>query len=221
MECYEKNLTIENNREEMKQLRERKQKSEEMAQSTRQTVSQMEREAQERANQVRLLETSFDDVEAQLDAAKEELARTEASLVAQEELTALETARRGLDTHGESSLNNRLESLGVALHSTRARLAAKEEEVEQLTSELKTLLSRQETAAVPQAPESLPKDEVIDTGNLRSHVVSLAVALERSENRRAEAIDRLLSERQVNAESIRRLSSSVKKYYSTVSYGEP
>jgi chromosome segregation ATPase len=224
MECSGKNQTIKEHREEMKELRERNQKAEEMALSTRQSITQMESEAGERAHQVRNLETSFDDAEAQLGATKEELARTEAALAAQEELTAWEAARRGVDTHGEpSSLNNRLESLGVALQSTRARLAAKEEEVEKLASELKKLqfISSEETEAVPPVPESLSGDgSEADTGNLRSHVVSLAVALERSENRRAEAIDRLLSERQVNAESIRRLSDSVKKYYSTVSFGD-
>ena len=201
-----------------------KEKAEETAMSTRKSITQMESEAHERADQVRNLETSFDDAEAQLGATKEELTRTEAALAAQEELTALQVARRGLDTHGEtSSLNNRLESLGVALQSTRARLAAKEEEVEKLARELKKLqdLPSKATEAAPPVLESLSGDGgEADTGNLRSHVVSLAVALERSENRRAEAIDRLLSERQVNAESIRRLSDSVKKYYSTVSFGD-
>jgi chromosome segregation ATPase len=224
MECAEKDQIIKEHRDEMKKLREMKEKAEKIALSTHQSITQMESEAHERADQVRNLETSFDDAEAQLDATKEELARTEAALAAQEELTALEAARRGLDTHGEtSSLNNRLESLGVALQSTRARLAAKEEEVEKLASELKKVqdLPSEATEVAPPVLENLPGDgSETDTGNLRSHVVSLAVALERSENRRAEAIDRLLSERQVNAESIRRLSDSVKKYYSTVSFGD-
>jgi chromosome segregation ATPase len=226
-ECLEKNRIIEANRVEINRLLESQQQAEQTTNEIRalgQKMGYMEKELQEKSARVHQLESLVDRTRGELDVSKEDLTRTEAALNAQEELTALESARHGHDMNGETSaLKNRLESLGAALQSTRARLAAKEEEMDQLASNMRLVQSQQsverEIVAPPPIAESAPEDED-DVGSLRSHVVSLAVALERSENRRAEAIDRLLSERQVNADSIRRLSESVKRFYSTVSFGD-
>jgi chromosome segregation ATPase len=56
--------------------------------------------------------------------------------------------------------------------------------------------------------------------SLRSHVVSLATALERSENNRADAINRLVAEREKHAHSLRCMTENVKRFYSTVTHGE-
>ena len=64
------------------------------------------------------------------------------------------------------------------------------------------------------------KENADDVDHLRSTVITLASALETSENRRADAIDRLLKERETYAESLRRLSASVKRFYNTLSFSE-
>ena len=51
---------------------------------------------------------------------------------------------------------------------------------------------------------------------LRSQIIVLAQALERSELHRASARERITSERKSNAESLRRLGESVKRFYSAV-----
>ena len=65
------------------------------------------------------------------------------------------------------------------------------------------------------------KENADDVENLRSTVISLASALEVSEGRRADAIDRLLRERETYADSLRHMSNSVKRFYSTLSSSEP
>jgi|UPI000581AE03 chromosome segregation ATPase len=118
------------------------------------------------------------------------------------------------------NLRHQVESLESALESTRARLVTKEEEVDHLNKHLRQTKVAQRNGAAESLEASNSQGHSNDVGSLRSHVMSLAVALERSENRRAEAIDRLLREREGNAESLRRLSESVKRFYSTVSSGD-
>jgi chromosome segregation ATPase len=62
------------------------------------------------------------------------------------------------------------------------------------------------------------QDELEDI--LRSYVVSLALALERSEINRAEALNRLVSERETHALSLRRMSENMKRFYASMSYGD-
>lgn len=119
------------------------------------------------------------------------------------------------------SLRQQVESMNAALHATRNRLASKEEEIDTLHGTLQRLQNdqKQNTEDLLHAIEN-SSDMTDDVDTLHTHVVSLAVALERSETRRAEAIDRLLAERQANADSLRRLSESVKRYYSAVAFGD-
>lgn len=116
----------------------------------------------------------------------------------------------------QEHLKKESETLSASLQSTRERLASKEHEVDQLNARIRALESQVDSAET-KAVAHPPGDNV---DNLRSHVISLAVALERSENRRAEAIEALLNERQTNSESLRKLSESVKRFYSTVSFGD-
>jgi chromosome segregation ATPase len=62
------------------------------------------------------------------------------------------------------------------------------------------------------------QDELVDS--LRSYVVSLALALERSEIYRAETINRLVAERETHALSLRRMSENMKRFYASMSYGD-
>lgn len=63
-------------------------------------------------------------------------------------------------------------------------------------------------------------NHIKETDTLRAHIVSLALALERSENNRADAINRLVSEREPHARSLRNMSENVKRFYSTVTFGD-
>ena len=65
--------------------------------------------------------------------------------------------------------------------------------------------------------QDLLAEAVLDSDDyLRSQIVVLAQALEQSELQRANAIDRILKERQSNAESLRQLGESVKRFYTVV-----
>jgi chromosome segregation ATPase len=98
-------------------------------------------------------------------------------------------------------------------------LASKQEYVEKLSSELEDMRAQADEPATTRVLE-LTRAEAESVDQMRSHIVALAKALERSENRRAEAIERLEKERQANADSLRRLTESVKRFYSTLSFGD-
>jgi chromosome segregation ATPase len=120
------------------------------------------------------------------------------------------------DRRKATALKQEVESLAAELESSKAEAISKEESIYRMNSELSQLKSAQEEANIV---ASNLLGGAVEVNSLRSHVVSLAVALERSENKRAEALSRLLTERESNAESLRRLSESAKRYYSSVSYG--
>lgn len=106
-------------------------------------------------------------------------------------------------------LQSELESTKTALRAAQAMLLSKEEEIEKLLSDNRTNNNNNSDF-----PGFSWNDDVL---GLRSQLVSLAKALERSEMRRAEAMDNLQLERQVHADSLRKLGESVKRYFSTVS----
>ena len=60
-----------------------------------------------------------------------------------------------------------------------------------------------------------PSYEKDGVDELRNHIVSLALALQRSELQRADAMDNLTLERQAHADSLRSLAESVKRYFSS------
>ena len=63
----------------------------------------------------------------------------------------------------------------------------------------------------------IPKDAAESIDFMREKIIALATALERSEHQRAEAMERLSSERHASADSLRRVGENVKKLYSTFS----
>ena len=68
--------------------------------------------------------------------------------------------------------------------------------------------------------KALSIDKIDDPKMLRDLLLSLACELEQSELKRADVLDRLVKERKVHANSLKRLGDSVKRFYTTVSYGE-
>jgi chromosome segregation ATPase len=118
-----------------------------------------------------------------------------------------------------SSLEQQLRALSGDLSNSYQELASKQEDVHRLSTELEDLRSQANQPATSQVLD-LTRDEAESTETMRSHIISLANELENSESRRAEAIERLEKERRNNADSLRRLSVSVKRFYSTLSCGD-
>jgi len=64
--------------------------------------------------------------------------------------------------------------------------------------------------------QDLLAEDVDSDDYLRRQIVVLALALERSEMQRADAIERVVKERKSNAESLKQLGESVKRFYNAV-----
>mmetsp|Transcript_3569 Transcript_3569/g.4830 ORF Transcript_3569/g.4830 Transcript_3569/m.4830 type:complete len:81 (+) Transcript_3569:1374-1616(+) len=64
------------------------------------------------------------------------------------------------------------------------------------------------------------KEEAGSSDFMCKQIIVLALALEQSELKRAEALDRVMKERKSNSDSLRRLGESVKRFYSTVCCGD-
>jgi chromosome segregation ATPase len=119
------------------------------------------------------------------------------------------------------SLEKQLQSLSVEFSSSQDQLVSKEADYRRLSLELEETLGDQlqsTRTVTSQVLESSTKEQAESVENMRSHIISLAQALERSETQRANAIERLLSERKASADSLRRLGESVKRFYSSLSY---
>jgi len=105
---------------------------------------------------------------------------------------------------------------------SQQELASKEQAFDRLTTEIEQMRSQQKLSAETAYTQLLKstQEDAENIDSLRSSIVALAQALERSESRRADAIERLMMERDTHVDSLRRLSDSVKRFYSTLSTGE-
>lgn len=124
-------------------------------------------------------------------------------------------------------LKHKVQSLSVQLGESISQVQSKENDLLKMASEMDGLRHEQENVhrgvVAPASTAMLlqqTKENAEDVGNLRATVISLASALEASEGRRADAIDRLLRERETYADSLRHMSDSVKRFYNTFSNGE-
>lgn len=177
-----------------------------------QRMEELERELNQKVLLVSRLEGSISELQFQLDAGQ-----SMASLQLSREL---QTVHEDLESDVElNTVKEELSTVSEALHSTRVRLAEKEEEIDRLKAELVQTQAKP-TLLEDDLSQSQGKSSDHDLDQLRSHVVSLAVALERSETKRAEAISRLMTERENNARSLKRLAESVKRYYHKVGAGD-
>ena len=118
-----------------------------------------------------------------------------------------------------AALQQELRQLSSQFAVSKKELEEKQRELNRMELELEDLKSRVGKPATEQVLQST-KLEAESTEKMRTHIVSLAQALEQSESRRADAIERLEKERHANAESLKRLTESVKRFYSTLSFGE-
>ena len=67
---------------------------------------------------------------------------------------------------------------------------------------------------------SLTAAEAESADTMRSQLIALAQALEKSETSRADAIEKLERERKDNADSLRRITESVKRFYTQLKHGD-
>ena len=107
-----------------------------------------------------------------------------------------------------SACNAELESMRSDLDICRNDLAENEEVMDRLAN-----VSRNISASLF---EISSKDKAESVEFMRSQIVSLATAVENAEISRAEALDRIVAERQSHAESLRKLGDSVKRFYSAL-----
>ena len=119
-----------------------------------------------------------------------------------------------------SRLKQELTALKEDLKKSRRQLASAEGHVNQLAADLEDAKSKLDQPATSRVLE-LTRDEAENVEAMRLHIVTLATTLEQSESRRADAIERLEKERQANADSLRRMTDSVKRFYSTLSCSDP
>jgi chromosome segregation ATPase len=142
----------------------------------------------------------------------------------EEEISGLK--RRVATKDGEAlMLKNKVEALRGEVQGSRSQVESKASELQQLAAEIDNL--RREQESMPETSQ-ITALELLQRGkgnaenveNLRATVISLASALETSENLRADAIDRLLKERETYAVSLRHFSDSVKRFYSTLHFNE-
>ena len=149
-----------------------------------------------------------------------------------ETTTAQEKARREIAALKHTSdrksdhiatLEHQVQSLTMALSSNKDLLESKDEEIRRVSIELER--NRAEQLATTQRVTSqvlnadMSREEAESSDNMRNLIVSLSQALENSESQRADAINQLMRERHVHANTVRMLGESVKRFYSTLSCG--
>jgi len=128
-----------------------------------------------------------------------------------------------------SKLANECSSKEKELEEVSSKLDASNNEMATFTSKLETLQTQYEQQQEDVVDTSYDEDDddislqdllaeaVLDSDDyLRSQIVVLAEALQRSELQRADALERILRERRTNADSLRQLGESVKRFYITV-----
>ena len=124
-----------------------------------------------------------------------------------------------------TALEQQVDNLSMELSTTKSVMGLKEEELHRLSLELEENRAAQLEATQNVTSKVLESNmsttEADNSENMRNLVISLSHALEKSESQRADAIDRLLRERKTNADSLKRLGESVKRFYSTLHRGSP
>jgi len=121
--------------------------------------------------------------------------------------------------------DQKLSTLLMELSTTKTLLSSKEEEVERLSLELEECRTEQLEATQKVVTNVLETDmsreEAENSENMRKLIISLSQALEKSETQRADGIERLLREQKTNADSLRKLGESVKRFYVSLNATSP
>ena len=182
----------------------------------------LDRATAARESEVESLKAELTAMQEQLEAANEMIGEREQTME-----TETNNLKRSLASKdGEVvMLRHKIQSLSDSLEESREVIENQKIDLETLANERVDLENQQRSiqkagSSTATALLQHTKENADDVEFLRSAVITLAKALETSENRRADSIDRLLTERETYAESLRRLSDSVKRFYSTLSFSE-
>jgi len=125
-----------------------------------------------------------------------------------------------------SSRVNELKDMSIKLDAAHDEMGCFNSQIESLQSQYIDKYNQTHSVAEEEkgyedddeiSLQDLLAEAVLDSDDyLRSQIVVLAQALERSELQRADALERIFTERKTNEESFRQLGESVKRFYSTV-----
>merc|ERR1712238_350724 len=105
-----------------------------------------------------------------------------------------------------------LEALKPQFEENKAELSHLTNQVETQRQESE---SKNSTLQILGASEE--EEESIDL--MKKQLVTLAIALEKAEEQKADAMEQILTERKANAENFKRLGNSVRRFYSTLDCG--
>jgi len=178
-------------------------------------LAQKEKELIDCKSLVSSLETELITKQQELLSIKEEQIQTASLSKHKQDLS--ESFSKTLSLKEEELLESKsqLESTKRTLSTTKTLLTQKEQETYKLLSQLQEYTSR---------PQNLHDLEISKTDAesvefMRKKIISVAAALDKSEMERAKALERLSDERRVHAESLRKVSENVKRFYSALNAG--
>jgi len=209
--------------------------------STRTDESKHRSDASDLRQQVAYLEEKSRDSLYQTEQSTKEPS-DEASIELETLRQQVETLKRG-QTTSSFEANAREEAAERGLHALREQMTQKDDQIASMHQKL-TNLSRsnqeldskdqyiaaltielEKLKSIALKPNSarvleLTRHQAENVDKMRSQIVSLAQALENSENRRAEVIEKIETERQAHAESLRRMTVNMKRFYSTLNMSD-
>jgi len=131
--------------------------------------------------------------------------------------------RRTNDDEETRKLHNLLDAKEDELAACKSELSTMRRDIEGYRRELsennEDVINRiaATTCSVSESLAGMSSQDVAESAEfMRSKIISLAVAVQSAENGRAEALDRVVNERERNAESLSKLGENLKRFYSTM-----
>lgn len=131
--------------------------------------------------------------------------------------------RRTNDDEEMRKLHNLLDAKEDELAACKSELSTMRRDIEGYRRELsennEDVINRiaATTCSVSESLAGVASQDVAESAEfMRSKIISLAVAVQSAENGRAEALDRVVNERERNAESLSKLGENLKRFYSTM-----
>jgi len=222
---------------ELAQERDRKQKALLEGKNKAEVIFSLQSDLSQNKKEVADLKTSLLKQESQLTLSQKRLLSLQVDLASKEnevhsmhkQLRELEENRQAVGSLSSvlaekdrllSDCRTEIDSLKSELEGCRTDLTTAQREAAHLNDRLAEIQKAKREAAVDILGGMSCRTEAESPDVMRDKIVRLASALERSEAQRAESLDRAVRERRSNAESLRKLGESVKRFYSVVSCGD-
>ena len=167
-----------------------------------------------------LLELKLADREEEVESTKKEM---QTALVSKDNAITKLTSECSSRENDLKEMSNKLDSANNEIGAFSGQLETIQTQFEQVQIDRENDGAEEEKAYEYDddddiSLQDLLAEAVLDSGDdyLRAQIVVLAQSLERSELQRADALERIFSERKSNSESLRQLGESVKRFYVTV-----